>query len=97
MNIPQRGGDVPTVVPTACPFCRATTIKSPTEENDPKAYWRCEACGEMFTCGATLAGCWCAEIKLSEATRAELRSRYQSCLCRSCLESFAESEGNILP
>jgi len=57
----------------------------------------CEACGEMFTCGATLAGCWCAEIKLSEATRAELRSRYQSCLCRSCLESFAESEGNILP
>ena len=54
--------------------------------------WRnpsiCEACGESFTCGVTLAGCWCAEIKLSESVRAELRTRYQRCLCRACLERF---------
>ena len=50
----------------------------------------CEACGEAFMCGATLAGCWCAEVKVSEAVRADLRTRYQRCLCRTCLERFAE-------
>ncbi|HYJ47629.1 MAG TPA: cysteine-rich CWC family protein [Pyrinomonadaceae bacterium] len=54
----------------------------------------CEACGSSFMCGATLAGCWCTEIKLSEATRAQLRSRYERCLCRACLETFAEGEIN---
>jgi hypothetical protein len=54
----------------------------------------CEACGASFTCGATLAGCWCTEIKLSEAVRADLRSRYERCLCRACLETFAEGENN---
>lgn len=56
--------------------------------------WRaaetCEACGEKFVCGATLKGCWCKEVKLSEATRAELKARYKGCLCRACLEKFAE-------
>jgi Cysteine-rich CWC len=49
----------------------------------------CEACGNSFTCGARLSGCWCSEIKLSDATRAELKSRYSNCLCRDCLERFA--------
>ena len=57
--------------------------------------WRepsvCEACGHSFTCGATLTGCWCTEIKLSADVRAELRERCQRCLCRTCLERFAES------
>ena len=47
---------------------------------------RCEACGQEFHCGASLAGCWCAEIELSEAVRAELRAKYRGCLCRACLE-----------
>lgn len=50
----------------------------------------CEACGETFNCGATLAGCWCSDVKLSEMTRADLRSRYNRCLCRACLESLAD-------
>jgi Cysteine-rich CWC len=49
----------------------------------------CEACGAEFTCGASLAGCWCTEIKLSEAVRKILRARYRNCLCRACLERFA--------
>ncbi len=49
----------------------------------------CEACGEKFVCGATLAGCWCSEVKLSEEARAELKERYKGCLCRNCLERFA--------
>ena len=55
--------------------------------------WRepspCEACGEPFVCGASLTGCWCMEIKVSEATRAELRGQYRRCLCRACLERAA--------
>ena len=52
----------------------------------------CESCGAEFVCGATLAGCWCSEIKLSEETRAELRSRFRGCLCRACLERYAAGE-----
>jgi len=47
---------------------------------------QCEACGENFTCGASLSGCWCGEIKLSDEARAELRAKYKDCLCRRCLE-----------
>jgi hypothetical protein len=50
----------------------------------------CEACGSSFTCGAKLSGCWCTEIKLSDETRAELKSLYSSCLCRQCLERLSE-------
>ena len=50
----------------------------------------CEACGDPFTCGAKLTGCWCSEIKLSDETRAELKSRYRGCLCRECLEHLSE-------
>ncbi|MBC7910945.1 MAG: cysteine-rich CWC family protein [Pyrinomonadaceae bacterium] len=53
---------------------------------------RCEACGSEFTCGARLKGCWCSEIKLNDAVRAGLRERYEHCLCRACLEQFAEKE-----
>lgn len=70
-----------------------------------KADWRepetCEACGRSFNCGATLRGCWCTEVKLSERVREQLRARYQHCLCRECLERFAaedeEGESDSLP
>ena len=57
---------------------------------------RCEACGRGFTCGATLTGCWCSEIKLSDETRAQLRSRYSGCLCRQCLENMARGTKEVL-
>jgi hypothetical protein len=50
----------------------------------------CEACGAPFTCGAKLSGCWCSEIKLSDETRSDLKSRYSNCLCRECLERLSE-------
>jgi len=57
----------------------------------------CEACGNEFSCGASLRGCWCSEINLSDATRAELKGLYRDCLCRDCLEkvSTKESSANI--
>lgn len=49
----------------------------------------CEACGAQFVCGATLTECWCSEVKISDAARAELKQKYKGCVCRSCLEKFA--------
>ena len=46
----------------------------------------CEACGSEFTCGASLSGCWCSEVEVSDATRITLKSLYRDCLCRNCLE-----------
>ena len=59
----------------------------------------CEACGETFPCEISLGkGCWCAEIKLSDETRKELRAKYRNCLCRTCLEraavTYPTSEAN---
>ena len=55
--------------------------------------WRasetCAACGEKFVCGVTLKGCWCNEVKLSEAAREELNQKYKGCVCRKCLEKAA--------
>jgi hypothetical protein len=48
----------------------------------------CESCGNEFTCGATIRGCWCADIKLSDETRQDLRSKFKDCLCRDCLEKY---------
>ena len=50
----------------------------------------CEACGGEFACGASQGACWCQEVELGEEARAELRRRYERCLCRACLENYAE-------
>ena len=39
----------------------------------------CEACGETFACEISLGtGCWCAEIKLNDETRKELRAKIET-------------------
>ena len=48
----------------------------------------CERCGGDFACGAALEGCWCTEVKVSDEARDYMRSKYESCLCRKCLESI---------
>jgi len=58
---------------------------SPTLK-DPQ---KCETCGKLFTCGASIFGCWCTKIKLSKETLKELQSNYKSCLCKNCLTKFA--------
>lgn len=52
---------------------------------------KCESCGEDFTCGANLKGCWCFEIDVSDNAREELKSKFKECLCRKCLENFEAS------
>ena len=51
----------------------------------------CESCGQEFSCGASLRGCWCAEIQLTEATRAELKKQFRECLCRECLQKYSSA------
>jgi hypothetical protein len=53
----------------------------------------CEECGNEFTCGARLSGCWCAGVELSDQTRQRLRESYHACLCRNCLEKHAREDG----
>jgi hypothetical protein len=57
----------------------------------------CPACGEHFACGASLRGCWCREVKLTDAARAELKQLYTGCLCRACLERVTERVNLQLP
>ena len=51
----------------------------------------CEACGNEFSCGASLRGCWCSEIDLNDETRVDLKSQYRDCLCRDCLSSVSDN------
>jgi hypothetical protein len=52
----------------------------------------CESCGEEFICGATLKGCWCMNLKLTDEARNELKSKYNDCLCQTCLEKYEEKD-----
>ena len=52
----------------------------------------CEGCGKEFLCGASLRGCWCSEIELTDEARASLKAGYRDCLCRDCLEKAAAGE-----
>ena len=52
----------------------------------------CESCGEEFTCGATLKGCWCMNVELSDKTREHLNTNFKNCLCKNCLEKFNSVE-----
>ena len=49
----------------------------------------CGSCGEKFGCGAKLDGCWCAELKITPATAADLRADSGDCLCPRCLGARA--------
>jgi hypothetical protein len=49
----------------------------------------CESCGGPFACELSLAGCWCGKVDLTSAARAQLRAKFQNCLCPTCLKGYA--------
>jgi hypothetical protein len=49
----------------------------------------CESCGNDFGCNFA-GGCWCREVKVSDAARAKLREQYRECLCPNCLNQHAQ-------
>jgi transposase-like protein len=46
----------PHPLPSHCPFCRATTIRTASEKADTASYWRCERCGEVWNVARLSAG-----------------------------------------
>jgi transposase-like protein len=36
---------------TACPFCRSAKVTTTSKTHDASAYWRCEACGQVWNVG----------------------------------------------
>ncbi len=50
----------------------------------------CPRCGAAFRCGVSDAQCACAAVPLDDALRAELRVRWQGCLCVGCLRALRE-------
>jgi TRAP-type C4-dicarboxylate transport system permease small subunit len=54
---------------------------------------RCPRCGRTFHCGLHDARpCACTTLRLSAATLAELRTRYNGCLCLDCLGELARGD-----
>ena len=50
----------------------------------------CPRCGDRFQCGENgVAPCACSTIALGAELLAELRARFRSCLCLSCLTELA--------
>jgi ribosomal protein L34E len=51
---------------------------------------RCGRCGEPFHCGMRDAlPCACASVNLTSAALADLRERFDGCLCPRCLAQWA--------
>ena len=51
----------------------------------------CEACGAQFPCSSPWGPCWCEDVKVSSQTLAEIRTRYNECLCPKCLTAAASA------
>jgi transposase-like protein len=43
-------------VPARCPACRSQDVKTTSKVASVDAYWRCEACGEVWNVGRHRAG-----------------------------------------
>lgn len=52
----------------------------------------CESCGDEFGCGAELKSCWCMDLKLTDETRADIKTRFETCLCKKCLEKVSTEQ-----
>jgi hypothetical protein len=49
---------------------------------------KCQLCGNEFTCAIDAGGCWCEDVKLTEALN-ELKTLTSDCVCHDCLRRFA--------
>ena len=49
----------------------------------------CPACGTSFECKLS-TDCWCGSVNVPPEVKEYLADRYETCLCRSCLEELIE-------
>lgn len=52
----------------------------------------CPVCGTAFECKLS-TDCWCGSVKVPPEVREYLADRYETCLCRNCLEQLIEKAG----
>ncbi|MEO7540076.1 MAG: cysteine-rich CWC family protein [Pyrinomonadaceae bacterium] len=57
--------------------------------SDGKQRSTCQSCGSEFGCGAKVDGCWCTDVKLTDWQAEIVRSKFDDCLCPTCLGAFA--------
>ena len=57
--------------------------------NGKKGDATCPACGATFECKLSTE-CWCGSVNVLPEVRAYLADRYETCLCRNCLEELIE-------
>jgi len=55
----------------------------------------CGSCGNVFGCGAKAEGCWCVDFSIASEIAAELKLKYEDCLCSACL-SAVTTQASIL-
>jgi hypothetical protein len=63
-----------------------------TSDNEPRTRNQelsvCPRCGKEFHCSKS-GKCWCYSVFLTLDKLEEIESRYDSCLCPSCLNEYA--------
>ena len=52
----------------------------------------CPVCGTAFECKLS-TDCWCGSVNVPPEVREYLADRYETCLCRNCLEQLIEKAG----
>jgi Cysteine-rich CWC len=55
----------------------------------------CEACGGAFECGGYQ--CWCGKIGITEPQMDWITSRFQDCLCPTCLKKVGAGDVGLIP
>jgi|SoiMethySBSTD1v2_1073268.scaffolds.fasta_scaffold50035_4 hypothetical protein len=48
----------------------------------------CEACNQAFECGQY--GCWCAQVKITDAQMTWVEQTFHDCLCPVCLQKVVD-------
>jgi len=60
---------------------------------NPKEPSECPRCGNSFHCSKS-GKCWCYEVYLPLNVLEEIESKYDSCLCPSCLKELSKPARN---
>jgi hypothetical protein len=55
----------------------------------------CPRCTNTFECGIDSGACWCADVSISNATRAAFAQYYEGCLCPDCLTALEADRPHV--
>lgn len=55
----------------------------------------CENCRQAFECGGYQ--CWCGKVGITEPQMDWIASRFQDCLCPTCLKKVGAGDVGLVP